>query len=80
MTSMACGSTWTEEIYDLTLSQNPLLIRKHASFLITNVFISVWSLAIDMTSQSTLITSLFPTPCINISLYQDQEKKSFHGV
>lgn len=80
MTSMVCGSTWTEEIYDLTLSQNPLLIGKHASFLITNVFISVWSLAIDMMSQSTLITSLFPTPCINISLYQDQEKKSFHGV
>lgn len=77
MTSMVCGSTWTEEIYDLTLSQNPLLIGKHASFLITNVFISVWSLAIDMMSQSTLITSLFPTPCINISLYQDQEKNLF---
>lgn len=77
MTCMACGSTWSEEIYDLTLSQSPLLIGKHASFLITNVFISVWSLAIDMMSQSTLITSLFPTPCINISLYQDQEKKIF---
>lgn len=46
-------------------------------FLTTNVFISVWSPAIDMMSQSTLITSLFPTPCIIISLYQDQEKDLF---
>lgn len=70
-------SIWSEEIYDLTLSQSPLLIGKQASFLTTNVFFSVWSPAIDMMSQSTLITSLLPTPCINISLYQDQEKDLF---
>lgn len=80
-TSMACGSFWS--VFDQRksmISHFPrvlFLLENRLLFLTTNVFISVWSLAINMMSQSTLITSLFPTPCIIVSLYQDQEKDLF---